>query len=309
MKGRIIIAVFIGLLSVVYVHGAKVESQSGSEFFNPLAIFSGIGSLFDGVTKGIQNIFETFIKEIIPPPIEIDPKYNIQDMSTIQEDIVKNLPIIENDLNSVGEVVNEMAVGASIGAAKGLKISQSVLKPDTSDADQLLKNLKSVEGKEERKKTLKEVAKAKSKDFLEALTKPSSIVSDYTAPIIVIQAPETDATEVMKINDIIKCRGGDKWLTLDEHHSKMKEYRKFKGKKRGNIEHEIEQINKLIEERDEVMTGLRNQLRVNEVRMAEKPSDVATLENKLLKQQMGYIADEIVVLDRQLGKLHKKNRK
>ncbi|KAK6590075.1 hypothetical protein RS030_182746 [Cryptosporidium xiaoi] len=309
MKSRIVIAIFIGLLSTVYVHGAKVESQTGSGFFNPLAIFSGIGSLFDGITRGIQNIFETFIKEIVPLPIEIDPKYNIQEMSTIQEDIMKNLPIIENDLNSVGEVVNEMAVGASIGAAKGLKISQSVLKPDTSDAEKLLKNLKSVEGTEEKKKTLKEVAKAKSKDFLEALTKPSSLVSDYTAPIIVIQAPETDATEVMKINDIIKCRGGDKWLTLDEHHSKLKEYKKFKGKKKKYIEDEMEQINKLIEERDEVMTSLRNQLRANEVKMAEKPSDVSTIENKLLKQQMGYVADEIVALDRQLGKLHKKKNR
>lgn len=308
MNRKIIIAIFVCFLSTVYVNGSKVETQNTSEFFNPLAIFSGIGSLFDGVTKGVQNIFETFIKEIIPEPVEVDPKYNIREMSSIQEDIMKNLPKIEDDLNSVGEVVNEMAIGASINAAKGLKISQSLLKPDTSGATQMLKNLKSVEGNKEEKKTLREVARAKSKDFLEALTMPSSIVSDYSAPIIVIQAPETDAAQVMKINEIIKCRGGDKWMTANEHHSKINEYKKLKGKDKKRIDDEIEQINKLIEEKDELMTVLRNQLRVNEVKMAERPSDVAALENKLLKQQMGYVADEIVVLDSQLGKLHKKRK-
>lgn len=300
MKNRIIISIFVGILSIAFVQATTVQSQ----FFNPLSIFTGIGNLFTGITSGIQNIFDVFIKEIVPQPIEVDPKYDIKNLTSIQQDILNKLPMLENDLNSVGEVVNEMAVGASINAAKGLQITQSVLKPDMTGAAQVLRNLKSV--KTEDKKNLKSMAKAKSKEFLESLTKPSSIVSDYTAPIIVIQAPETDPNQLMTINEIIKCRGGKNWVTAQEHLLKMKEYKKLSGKKKKLIDEEISEINKLIEEKDAAMTDLRNKLRINEIKMVEAPSDVATLENKLLKQQMNYLAEEIVVLDTQLTKLHKK---
>ncbi|TRY50953.1 putative Secreted Protein [Cryptosporidium tyzzeri] len=303
MNKKIIISIIIGLLSITFVQASTVQSQ----FFNPLSIFSGIGNFFNGITKGIQNIFETFIKEIIPPPQLIDPKYDIRSITSVQQDVLKNMPILENDLNSVGEVVNEMAVGASINAAKGLQITQSVLKPDMTGASEALRNLKSVDSVD-KKKSLKSAAKAKSREFLESLSKPSEIVSDYTAPIIVIQAPESDPTQLMTINEIIKCRGGKNWITAQEHMIKMKEYRKLKGKKKKLLDEEIEQINQLLDEKDTIMTDLRNKLRANEIKMVESPSDVTTLENKLLNQQMGYLAEEIVVLDKQLEKLHRKKK-
>ncbi|OII72977.1 uncharacterized protein cubi_02208 [Cryptosporidium ubiquitum] len=301
MNKKIIISIIIGLLSITFVQASTVQSQ----FFNPLSIFSGIGNLFDGVTKGIQNIFETFLKEIIPQSVLVDPKYDIRSITSVQQDILKNMPILENDLNTVGEIVNEMAVGASINAAKGLQISQSVLKPDMTGASEVLKNLKSV-NTTDTKQSLKSVAKAKSREFLESLAKPSEIVSDYTAPIIVIQAPETDPTQLMTIHDIIKCRGGKNWITTQEHMIKMKEYKKLKGKKKKLLDEEINQINELLDEKDAIMTDLRNKLRANEVKMVENPSDVNTLENQLLNQQMSYLAEEIVVLDKQLEKLQAK---
>ncbi|KAJ1607175.1 putative signal peptide-containing protein [Cryptosporidium canis] len=301
MNKKVLVSILVGLLSITFVQGATVQSQ----FFNPLAIFSGIGSMFSGITKGIQNIFETFIKEIIPSPVLVDPKYDIRRITSVQQDILKNMPILENDLNAVGEVVNEMAVGASINAAKGLQITQSVLKPDMSGASETLRNLKSV-NTDDKKKSLKSAAKAKSREFLESLSKPSEIVSDYTAPIIVIQAPDTDPTQLMTINDIIKCRGGKNWITTQEHMLKMKEYKKLKGKKKKLLDEEINHIHELLEEKDSIMTDLRNKLRASEVKMVERPSDVATLENKLLSQQMGYLAEEIVLLDKQLEKLQRK---
>lgn len=302
MNKKVLISVLIGLLSVHLVQASTVHSQ----FFNPLSIFSGIGSMFSGITQGIQNIFETFIKEIIPDPVLVDPKYDIRAITSTQQDVLKSLPVLESDLNAVGEVVNEMAVGASINAAKGLKISQSVLKPDMTGASETLRNLKSVESQDSKKKSLKSAAKAKSREFLESLSKPSEIVSDYTAPIIVIQAPDTDPTQLMAINEIIRCRGGKNWVTTQEHMLKMKEYRKLKGKKAKLLDEEIKQINQLLDEKDSVMTDLRNKLRANEIKMVESPSDVTTLENKLLNQQMNYLAEEILVLDKQLEKLHKK---
>lgn len=301
MNKKVLVSILIGLLSMNFVQASTVQSQ----FFNPLAIFSGIGSMFGGITKGIQNIFETFIKETIPEPVLVDPKYDIRAITSVQQDVLKNLPVLESDLNSVGEVVNEMAVGASINAAKGLQISQSVLKPDMTGASETLRNLKSAES-QDKKKSLKSAAKAKSHEFLESLSKPSEIVSDYTAPIIVIQAPETDPTQLMAINEIIRCRGGKNWVTTQEHMLKMKEYKKLKGKKTKLLDEEIKQINQLLDEKDSIMTDLRNKLRANEIKMVESPSEVATLENKLLNQQMGYLAEEILVLDRQLEKLHKK---
>ncbi|EEA05731.1 uncharacterized protein CMU_027410 [Cryptosporidium muris RN66] len=295
---------FIGALLSKTVYGLKVDNK-----FDPLdvigsgfesvgnTIFSGLKGVFGGIGRDIQEAFDTVIDDLTPKTEDVEPQHNIQEIAAEQEKLRDSIPAIESDITAIQNVVNELTVGASINAAKGLNIEQTVLKPNTEGPVTPLNTLKTVE---------KEQKKIHPKEFLESLTKPSSIVSDYTAPIIVIQAPETTPSELISISEIMRCQGGSNWSTAQQHKKRMKEYKDFNGKHKQQIKDQIQEITQLLEEKDDAMTDMRNKLRRAEIELAETPSDVVTLEIKLLNQQMNYLAEEIVVLDNTLAKLERK---